>query len=77
REKLLAAVRAGVKRVILPEENRADLSDVPDIVKDALELHYASYLDEVIALALTKPIKLSDTPQPIALAQLDSPAVRV
>ncbi len=42
REKLLAAVRAGMTEVIIPEENRRDLEDVPDEIKDALELHFAS-----------------------------------
>ena len=52
REKLLAAVRAGMTAVIMPEENRKDLEDVPEEIKKALELHFASNAMTVMEKAL-------------------------
>ena len=52
REKLLAAVRAGMTAVIIPEENRKDLEDVPEEIKKALELHFASNAMTVMEKAL-------------------------
>ncbi|MCC6216627.1 MAG: endopeptidase La [Polyangiaceae bacterium] len=54
KEKTLAAHRAGIKRVILPDRNRADLDEVPREVRDELEFHYVSKLDEVLAVALER-----------------------
>ena len=62
REKLLAAVRAGITLVLLPEKNRQSLYDVPDEVKDALEIRFVKEADEVIGHALTeRPAKLPAT----------------
>ncbi|MBZ0233690.1 MAG: endopeptidase La [Deltaproteobacteria bacterium] len=55
KEKLLAAHRAGIKRVIIPERNVKDLIDVPDEVKKEIEIHSVKRMDEVLALALTDP----------------------
>ena len=55
REKLLAAVRAGVTTVVLPEDNRASLYDVPAAVKDALHIAFARDAGAVIDTALTVP----------------------
>jgi ATP-dependent Lon protease len=52
KEKALAAHRAGIKRVILPERNRRDLDEVPDEVRRELEFAFVTRLDEVIASAL-------------------------
>ncbi len=52
KEKVLGAHRAGVKEIILPRKNEADLDDVPDDVRDALVFHLVSNLDEVFAVAL-------------------------
>ncbi len=52
KEKVLAAHRAGIKRVIVPEGNRADLDEVPDEIKKGLELVFASRMDQVIETAL-------------------------
>ncbi|MEM8986800.1 MAG: endopeptidase La [Pseudomonadota bacterium] len=56
KEKLLAALRAGVKKVLIPEENEKDLADIPDNVKDALEIVPVSTVDEVLKHALTGPL---------------------
>jgi ATP-dependent Lon protease len=54
REKLLAAVRSGGKRVILPEDNRDSLYDVPDTVKQELQILFVRNVDRVIREALTR-----------------------
>jgi len=52
KEKVLAAHRAGIKRVILPEQNRKDLEEVPENVRQELEFHFVSRMEEVIQIAL-------------------------
>ncbi|MCG3172314.1 MAG: Lon protease 1 [Myxococcota bacterium] len=52
KEKVMAAHRAGLKRVIFPAENRKDLRDIPRRVRDAMELIPVSHMDEVLQLAL-------------------------
>jgi ATP-dependent Lon protease len=53
KEKLLAALRSGVKTVLIPQENEKDLADVPDNVKGALEIIPISTADEALKWALT------------------------
>jgi ATP-dependent Lon protease len=55
KEKLLAAHRAGIRRVIIPERNVKDLIDVPDEVKKEMEIHPVKRMDEVLAIALKDP----------------------
>ncbi len=57
KEKLLAAHRAGVKKVLIPKENEKDLVDVPKKVKDDIEIIPVETADEVIKIALTKELK--------------------
>jgi ATP-dependent Lon protease len=52
KEKVLAAHRAGIKRVILPEKNKKDLPEVPDEVKAELEFFFCSRMEQVLAIAL-------------------------
>ncbi len=52
KEKVLAAHRAGVRHVILPEANRLDVDDVPDDVREQVELHYATTVTDVLNFAL-------------------------
>lgn len=54
KEKLLAAHRAGIRQVILPERNRGDSDQLPDEVTKKLKIHFVSHMDEVVNLALTK-----------------------
>ncbi len=58
KEKILGAHRAGIKRVILPERNVADLEDVPQEIKDDMEFIGVSRMTDVLALALEEPEKL-------------------
>ena len=54
KEKLLAALRGGLKKVLIPEENAKDLVDIPNAVKNALEIVPVSRMDEVLAHALVR-----------------------
>ncbi|MCB9667687.1 MAG: endopeptidase La [Myxococcales bacterium] len=58
KEKVLAAHRAGIKRVIMPERCSADIEEVPQEIRDTLEFVYVTKVDEVLAHALEKPEKL-------------------
>jgi len=61
KEKLLAARRGGIKTVIIPKENERDLKEVPDNIKDQLEILAVKWIDEVLAIALeSMPEPLSD-----------------
>ncbi len=56
KEKLLAASRHGIREAILPKDNEKDLPDVPENVRESLELHFVDTMDDVLALALEEPI---------------------
>ncbi len=65
KEKLLAALRGGIKRVLIPEENAKDLADIPANVKNALEIIPVSRMDEVLHNALVRrpePITWEERP---------------
>jgi ATP-dependent Lon protease len=64
KEKLLAALRGGIKTVLIPEENVKDLAEIPDNVKNRLELIPVKWIDRVLEIALTR--------QPQALADDDA-----
>ncbi len=58
KEKLLAALRAGIKEAIIPKDNEKDLRDMPKVILDKIKIHPVRYVDEVFALALKgKPVK--------------------
>jgi len=52
KEKLLAAHRAGIFEAILPEENRKDMADLPELLKTSMKLHFVEEMDQVLKLAL-------------------------
>ena len=54
KEKLLAAVRGGIKTALIPKENEKDLADIPDTIKDALTIIPVSLVDEVLVHALVE-----------------------
>lgn len=56
KEKLLAALRGGIRTVIIPEENRKDLADIPANVTRDLEIVPVKYIEEVLDLALERPL---------------------
>jgi ATP-dependent Lon protease len=57
KEKLLAAVRGGIKTVLIPEENVKDLKDIPTNIKDNIEIIPVSNIDQVLEHALVKKVK--------------------
>ena len=80
KEKLLAALRGGLKKVLIPEENAKDLADIPAAVKNALEIVPVSRMDEVLKHALVRqpvPIVWDDTKVPVvaALAEDDGSGI--
>jgi ATP-dependent Lon protease len=56
KEKLLAALRAGIFEVILPRANEKDISELPDNIKNSMKMHFVDMMDEVLALALEGPL---------------------
>ncbi|WP_370372280.1 endopeptidase La, partial [Henriciella pelagia] len=56
KEKLLAALRGGIKTVLIPEENEKDLAEIPDNVKEGLRIVPVTDINEVFARALTRPL---------------------
>ena len=73
KEKLLAALRSGVKTVLIPEENEKDLADIPENVKSELEIIPVSTMDEVLMRALTRmptPIEWTE-PAPVEVTPPD------
>jgi ATP-dependent Lon protease len=71
KEKLLAALRSGVKIVLIPSENEKDLADIPDNVKSEMKIIPVSTMDEVLAQALTR------APVAIEWSEADAPPVSV
>ena len=65
KEKLLAALRGGIKKVLIPEENEKDLAEIPDNVKEGLEIVAVSHVDQVLEHALTS------MPTPIEWTEAD------
>ncbi|HQS95197.1 MAG: endopeptidase La [Novosphingobium sp. 17-62-19] len=81
KEKLLAALRGGIKTVLIPEENRKDLIEIPANIKEGMEIIPVSHVDEVLARALTSVPQaiewteaddLASQPGPAAAGQMPS-----
>jgi len=70
KEKLLAALRGGIKTVLIPEENEKDIQELPDNVKNGLTLVPVSTIDQVLARALVRPLT------PISWTETDEAAYR-
>ena len=71
KEKLLAALRAGIFETILPRANEKDLSELPDNIKNAMKLRFVDTMDEVLAIALERPL-----PTPLPTETQDLAAVQ-
>ena len=69
KEKLLAALRGGVKTVLIPQENEKDLAEIPDNVKDGLEIIPVSEVDDVLQRALAESV------EPIEWTEADAAAL--
>jgi len=78
KEKLLAAQRGGIKIVLIPEENTKDLVEIPDSVKNKLDIHPVRWIDQVLEMALEhKPVPLPEVVPavaPIPVAEENSTA---
>ena len=64
KEKLLAALRGGIKHVLIPKDNEKDLADIPDNVKRGLEIMPVSTVDEVLRNALVRPLEPIEWTEP-------------
>jgi len=72
KEKLLAAVRGGIKTALIPEENTKDLADIPDNIKNRIEIIPVRWVDRVLELALERqPEPLPEDPAPVTVAAAD------
>jgi len=73
KEKLLAALRAGIKEAIIPKENEKDLADVPENIRGQMKVHFVENMDQVLKFALETP--LPDFPEEGAQT-IPAPAVQ-
>jgi ATP-dependent Lon protease len=64
KEKLLAAHRAGIKKILLPKDNEKDLADIPKNVLDVMEVHLVETMDQVLREALDGPLPPAIPPSP-------------
>jgi ATP-dependent Lon protease len=72
KEKLLAAHRGGIKTVLIPQENVKDLTEIPDNIKNKLDIHPVKWIEHVLELALERvPEALPDEPE------VQTPAIAV
>ncbi|WP_049621469.1 endopeptidase La [Frateuria defendens] len=76
KEKLLAAHRGGITTVIIPEENKKDLADIPDNVTASLDIHPVRWIDEVLDIALESPLRPASAEHGDGeeIAKVESPA---
>jgi ATP-dependent Lon protease len=71
KEKLLAAQRGGIKTVLIPEENTKDLAEIPDNIKNKLDIHPVKWIDQVLEMALErKPEPLAEVTEKVAVVAL-------
>ncbi len=70
KEKVLAAHRAGIKEIIIPEENRKDVDDIPENVRENLMFHYVSQMDSVLITALVGEKAVECSPQEVPAESL-------
>jgi ATP-dependent Lon protease len=77
KEKLLAAQRGGIKVVLIPEENTKDLAEIPDNIKNKLDIHPVKWIDQVLEMALErKPEPLAEVPEQHAVVALPADPVQ-
>jgi ATP-dependent Lon protease len=74
KEKLLAALRGGIKTVLIPEENAKDLQEIPENVKNGLEIIPVRWIDQVLEIALERPPTPLPDEEPVSAAALPSDA---
>ncbi|KFN41275.1 endopeptidase La [Arenimonas oryziterrae] len=74
KEKLLAALRGGIKIVIIPEENRKDLADIPKNVTQGIEIVPVKWIDQVLDIALVQPLAPPSNDSPKGAESVDDAA---
>ncbi|HSX09181.1 MAG TPA: endopeptidase La [Candidatus Saccharimonadales bacterium] len=75
KEKVIAAHRAGLKTIILPKDNKKDLEDVPKEVLKDLRFKFVSHMDEVLKIALTKPLNVEPKKNKSGRTPVDMPII--
>jgi ATP-dependent Lon protease len=65
KEKLLAAHRHGMVEAVLPKDNEKDLPDIPENIRKEMKLHFVEHMDEVLKVALIRPIEEAALPLPV------------
>ncbi|MFN0045237.1 MAG: endopeptidase La [Sphingorhabdus sp.] len=75
KEKLLAALRGGIKTVLIPQDNEKDLAEIPNNIKEGLEIIPVSHVDQVLARALVSPLIPVEWTEADELAALLPPAI--
>ena len=73
KEKLLAAHRAGLFEVILPQENEKDVAEVPENLRNAMKLHFVDNMDQVLAVALEGPLPQMPSEAETTMAPIATP----
>jgi ATP-dependent Lon protease len=73
KEKLLAALRGGIKKVLIPQENEKDLAEIPATIRTGLEIVPVSHVDEVLQHALATPVEPIDWTEADELAAVPPP----
>ncbi|BBE35192.1 endopeptidase La [Sphingosinicella microcystinivorans] len=74
KEKLLAALRGGITTVLIPAENEKDLADIPANVKEGLTIRPVSHVDQVLSVALARPVEPIEWVEPVLPAPAVAPA---
>ena len=75
KEKLLAAHRAGIFEAILPEDNRKDLAELPELLKTSMKLHFVEEMDQVLQIALEEKLPELHEETPAALGAVLPPVI--
>ncbi|MFN0191425.1 MAG: endopeptidase La [Aestuariivirga sp.] len=73
KEKLLAAHRHGIFEAILPKDNEKDLPDIPEMIRKEMKLHFVESMDEVLKLALERPLEVLPIPATPVAGAVDTP----
>jgi len=76
KEKLLAAHRGGIRVVLIPDENTKDLAEIPQNIKDSIEIRPVKWIDEVLQIALKHMPAPIATTTPEPAAALEKPRTR-
>jgi ATP-dependent Lon protease len=75
KEKLLAALRGGITTVLIPAENEKDLAEIPANVREGLTIRPVAHVDEVLRIALVRPVEPIEWVEPDVTAQAVAPPV--